>query len=123
MPVSQPRTCPPRRMAMQLATGQIAMLDLRARTSVVAVEGDLHLRFRDSSLAWLDGDAPDISIRLPEGERYVMPQRAVVWMSNAHANAAIFIEQPERRAKWLRSVIHQLLRPVSHLKMQLRRLT
>ncbi|MFM0738537.1 hypothetical protein PQQ51_14945 [Paraburkholderia xenovorans] len=91
MPVSQ--ALPPRPATSRVAAGQIAMRDLHARTSIVAVEGDLQLEFRDHSLAWLGDGVPLTSITLHEGERYVTPQRGIVSIGVANTAAAVFVVQ------------------------------
>ncbi|QQC64717.1 hypothetical protein [Paraburkholderia ginsengisoli] len=80
--------------ASPVAAGQIVMRDLRAGSSIVAVEGDLQLGFRDRSLAWLSDAVPLTSIILREGECCVTPQHGIVSISSAHANAAAFIVLP-----------------------------
>jgi hypothetical protein len=96
MPAIGQHRCLPGDAATRLATGQVAIQDLRARTSIVAVEGNLQLDFRDHSLAWLEDTVPVTSITLHEGERYVTPQRGVVSISAARANSAVFVVQPRR---------------------------
>ncbi|NML31275.1 hypothetical protein HHL14_10550 [Paraburkholderia sp. G-4-1-8] len=65
------------------------MLDLRAGTAIVAVEGKLKLGFRDHALAWLGGDAPVTSITVCEGEQFVVRQHGVVSVRASDASAAI----------------------------------
>jgi hypothetical protein len=93
--------------ATRLATGQVAIQDLRARTSIVAVEGNLQLDFRDHSLAWLEDAVPVTSITLHEGERYMTSQRGVVSISAARANSAAFVVQPWRTENERYSLIRQ----------------
>ena len=75
----------------RVAAGQTAVHNLRARTSIVAVEGVLRLRFRDHSLAWLGDAVPATSITLHEGERFVTPQHGVVSISALHPRSATFV--------------------------------
>jgi hypothetical protein len=100
MPACLPRCLPGadlhRPAASRLAAGQMAMHDLRAHCSIIAVEGALQLDFRDHSLAWLGSDAPLTSLTLHEGERFVTPQRGVVSIRATQANAAAFIVLPAR---------------------------
>jgi hypothetical protein len=106
----------------RLTAGQLAVRDLRVRTSIVAVEGDLQLDFRDHSLAWLGDAVPLTSITLHEGECFVTPQRGVVAISAAHARAAAFVVQPCRALKDRRGLIRQTLRDLaSRVKTRLRR--
>ena len=77
-----------------VAVGQVALRDLRARSSIVAVQGDLQLTFRDHSLAWLGEAVPFTSITLHEGQCFVARQRGIVSISAAHAQAATFLVQP-----------------------------
>jgi hypothetical protein len=74
--------------ASSLLAGQVAVHDLRAGSSIVAVEGDLQLDFRDRSLAWLGDAVPLTSITLLEGERFVTPQRGIVSISAIRAPGA-----------------------------------
>ncbi|WP_027798743.1 hypothetical protein [Paraburkholderia dilworthii] len=77
-----------------VAVGQVALRDLRARSSVLAIQGDLQLAFRDHSLAWLGDAVPLTSITLHEGQCFVARQRGIVSISAAHAPAATFLVQP-----------------------------
>jgi hypothetical protein len=110
----------PLRTASNLAAGQTAMLDLRAGTSLVALEGPLQIGWRDHALAWLGDAVPRMSLTVPEGERFVMPQRGVVSISATHAHAASFIvlsAQDDRRV--LRDVLHDVLHGVRRVLRQL----
>jgi len=82
----------------RLPAGQIALHDLHARSAVVAVEGDLQLAFRDHSLAWLCDAVPFASIMLREGQCFVLPQRGVVSISAARAEAVAFALQASQSA-------------------------
>ena len=115
MPAIDQHRCQPGDAATRLATGQVAIQDLRARTSIVAVEGDLQLDFRDHSLAWLEDAVPVTSIRLHEGERYVTPQRGVVSISAVRANSAVFVVQSWRTENERPSVIRQAARYLANL--------
>ncbi|CAH2892018.1 MAG: FIG00460047: hypothetical protein [uncultured Paraburkholderia sp.] len=75
----------------RLAAGQIALHDLRARSAVVAVEGDLQL-------AWLGDAVPFTSIMLREGQCFVLPQRGVMSISAARAEAVAFALQASQSA-------------------------
>ncbi|MBT2792644.1 hypothetical protein [Paraburkholderia strydomiana] len=78
----------------RLAVGQVALQDVCARSTVVAVEGDLQLAFRDHSLAWLGDAVPLTSVTLHEGQCFVVRQHGMVWISAADARAAAFVVQP-----------------------------
>jgi hypothetical protein len=125
MPITQPRTGLPRDAALaRVAAGQMAVHDLRARTSIVAVEGDLQLEFRDHSLAWLGDTVPVTSVTLHEGDRYVTPQRGVVSISAAHAEPVVFVVQPCRPENEQHGFVSQAIRNLTSLvKTQLRRAT
>ncbi|RKE35915.1 hypothetical protein B0G76_2053 [Paraburkholderia sp. BL23I1N1] len=125
VPIAQPRTGSPRdTTTSHVAAGQTAAHDLRARTSIVAVEGDLRLHFRDHSLAWLGDTVPVTSVTLPEGECYVTAQRGVVSISAAHAQSAVFIVQPCRAENERHGFISQAVRDLTSLvKTRLRRAT
>jgi hypothetical protein len=96
MPVRQLRADLPRATASRLAAAQVAVHDLRVQSSIVAVQGDLQIDFRDHALAWLGNDAPLMSITLREGECFVTPQRGVVSISATHAKTAEFIVMTAR---------------------------
>lgn len=122
MSVSQSPFEPVRGAASRLTAGQLAMHDLRARTSIVALEGDLQLEFRDHSLAWLSDAVPLTSITLREGECFVTPQRGVVSISTAHAHAAAFVVQSRGARMDGRSLIMQAVHHLASLvKTRLRR--
>ena len=107
----------------RLAAGQTGVHDLRAGTSIVAVEGDLQLGFRDHSLAWLGDAVPLTSIRLHEGEQFVTPQRGVVSIHAGGAGSAIFVVQRCSAENAVRRVFHQAVRHLAGLvKARLRRI-
>jgi hypothetical protein len=93
--------------ALPVAAGQVLMRDLRARSSIVAVEGDLQLGFRDGSLAWLGDAVPLTSITLREGERFVTQQHGFVSISAAYASAAAFIVLPSHAGTGAHGLIRQ----------------
>ncbi|NKJ48705.1 hypothetical protein CIC12_18570 [Burkholderia sp. SG-MS1] len=74
--------------ASSLLAGQVAVHDLHAGSSIVAIEGGLQLGLRDRSLAWLGDAVPLVSITLHEGERFVTPQRGMVSISALRAPGA-----------------------------------
>jgi hypothetical protein len=116
MPITQPRTGLPHDAATsRLAAAQMAVHDLRARTSIVAVEGDLQLAFRDHSLAWLGDTVPVTSVTLHEGERYVTPQRGVVSITAAHPKCAVFVVEPWRAENERYRIISQAVRRLTSL--------
>ncbi|RKF33506.1 hypothetical protein [Paraburkholderia fungorum] len=124
MPIAPTRTGLPRNAARasRVAAGQMAVHDLRARTSIVAVEGDLQLDYRDHSLAWLGDTVPVTSLTLREGERYVTPQRGVVSISATHARAAVFVVQPcQAENAWLSRIIRAVHTLRQLVKTRLRR--
>ncbi|MFM0206584.1 hypothetical protein PQQ96_04190 [Paraburkholderia sediminicola] len=125
MPTTQARADLPRDAATsRAAAGQMAVHDLRARTSIVAVEGDLQLDFRDHSLAWLGDAVPITSVTLHEGERYVTPQRGVVSISAGHSKSAVFVVQPCRPENEWHGFISQAARNLTSLiKTRLQRAT
>ncbi|WP_341312202.1 hypothetical protein WN982_11840 [Paraburkholderia sp. IMGN_8] len=120
MLASQPHASLPHRAASsRLHPGQVTALDLRTQTSIVAVEGNLQIAFRDYSLAWLGDAVMPAWITVPEGAQYVTPQRGFVSISAAHARAAVFLVQqlrPENNglirqaARHLSSLVRILLR-------------
>ncbi|CAB3776476.1 hypothetical protein [Paraburkholderia fynbosensis] len=104
--------------ASSLLAGQVAVHDLHAGSSIVAVEGRLQLHFRDRSLAWLGDAVPLTSITLLEGERFVTPQRGRVSISALRAagasrtDSAAFIVLPPHAAPgahgWLLLAVRHL---------------
>jgi hypothetical protein len=111
MSVRQPRTDlstnPHRAAASRLAAAQVAVHDLHAQSSIVAVQGNLQLDFRDHALAWLGSDAPLRSITLHEGDCFVTPQRGVVSISATHTNTAVFLVQSSRAGQGVYSFVHR----------------
>jgi hypothetical protein len=107
----------------RLAAGQLCVHDLRAGTSIVAVEGDLQLGFRDHSLAWLGDACPLMSITLLEGERFVTPQRGVVSIHSVEARSVTFAVQAASAENIIRRVFRQAVRHLGSLvKARLRRI-
>jgi hypothetical protein len=102
----------------RLVRGQVALHDLRARTTIVAVRGDLRLAFRDHSLAWLGDAVPLTSITLHEGQCFVTPQRGIVSISAAHAPVAAFALQVAHAQTQASNVARRL---AAFLKVRLRR--
>ncbi|CAE6711502.1 hypothetical protein R69927_04365 [Paraburkholderia domus] len=123
MPITQLHAGLPRdAVTSRLAAGQMAVHDLRAQTSIVAVEGALQLDFRDHSLAWLGDTVPVTSITLHEGERFVTPQRGLVSISAAHTHPAVFVVQPRQAENARHSFIRQAAHHLANLaKTRLRR--
>lgn len=110
--------------ATRLMAAQVSVHDLRARASIVAVQGDLQLQFRDHSLAWLGDAVPVTSITLREGECFVTPQRGVVSISGLQAASAAFVVQPRRAHQDGRGWIGHTARLLAGLaKTRLRRAT
>jgi hypothetical protein len=107
MSVRQPVADPRRPVAFRVAAAQVAMHDLRAGSSIVAVEGALQLGFRDHSLAWLGDAVPLTSLALPQGERFVTPQRGVVTISAMQANPAAFIVLCPRTDRGVQGLIRR----------------
>ncbi|CAB3799885.1 hypothetical protein [Paraburkholderia caffeinilytica] len=116
MPITQaPADLPPDAATSRVAAGQLAVHDLRARTSIVAVEGNLQLDFRDHSLAWLGDAVPVTSVTLQEGDRYVTPQRGVVSIGAAHAQSAVFVVEPHRAGNEPHRFVRQAVRKLAGL--------
>ncbi|RDK03858.1 hypothetical protein [Paraburkholderia lacunae] len=114
MPALQSRASLPRETASsRLRAGQVTLLELREQTSIVAVEGNLQLGFRDHSLAWLGDTVMPTWITVHEGEQYVTPQRGVVSISAALPRAAAFLVQPQRPEN--NGFIRQIARSLSNL--------
>lgn len=108
----------------RLAAGQIALHDLRARSCVIALEGDLQLAFRDHSLAWLGEALAPTSIVLREGQCFIVPQRGVVSISASQTRAAAFALQASRTAASSRARPAHLARQLAaFLKTTWRRAT
>jgi hypothetical protein len=107
--------------ALSFVASQVAVHDLRAGSSIVAVEGDLQLDFRDRSLAWLGEAVPLTSITLLEGERFVTPQRGMVSISAMRApgasrtDPAAFIVLPPHTATGVRDWLRLAARHLTEL--------
>jgi hypothetical protein len=122
-----------RTLASSLVAGQVALHDLRAGSSIVAVEGDLQLGLRDRSLAWLGDAVPLTSITLHEGERFIAQQSGIVSISAAHpkpgyarrvsgTHAAAFIVLPAHAGKSARDAVRHAARHLAGLvRTRLRR--
>jgi hypothetical protein len=124
MPIALTRTGLPHNATTvsRVAAGQMAVHDLPARTSIVAVEGDLQLDYRDHALAWLGDTVPVTSLTLHEGERYVTPQRGVVSISATHARSAVFAVQPwQAENVWLSRIMRAVRALGQLVKTRLRR--
>lgn len=122
MPVRHPRSgsrCPTTAFEapLRVAAGQTSVCDLRAGTSIVAVQGDLQLGFRDRSLAWLGDAVPLTSITLREGEQFVMPQHGAVSIGAARATSASFVVQAPHAENAAHGAVH---RTVGHLTALIR---
>ncbi|MGH8778591.1 hypothetical protein [Paraburkholderia sp.] len=95
--IASPR--PPARW--QLERGQIAMHDVAAHTSIVAVTGDIDLTFRDHALAWLGADMPIVRVTVREGERYRIEQRGAIWLTaTTHANGPCVVHAESARTAY-----------------------
>lgn len=104
------RTLPTGAVPIRLPVGRIAVHDLRAGTSIVALEGALQLHFRDHSLAWLGEAVPATMIALQEGECFVMPLRGAVSIGVTGAQPAAFVLQSVRG----KNRLYDSLRNASH---------
>lgn len=62
----------------RLLPGQIRTFDLRRHNGLLALDGPLHLRYRDAALDWLPGGAPCVSVLLDEGAVHRLPHAAWV---------------------------------------------
>lgn len=105
-----------------LRGAQMQVRDLDARTSIVAVEGNVRLQFRDHSLAWLADAVPLTTVTLHEGERFVTPQRGIVSISAMGATVATFLLEPSRAENPARGLIRHATRLLARrIKTRLRR--
>ncbi|MBB5503942.1 hypothetical protein [Paraburkholderia atlantica] len=111
MPLPTCAVIPSRPDALRLARAQAAMLDLRAGATIVAVEGDLELEFRDHALAWLGSAVLCTSIIVREGEHFISSQRGVMSIRASRAGAAVLIVQasPDDAAD-LRELVRRAVR-------------
>lgn len=95
-----------------VATARPAPFHLRAGSSLVALEGELQIGWREHSLAWLGDAAPHVWTTLSEGERFVVPQSGVVSIRARRAHAASFIVLPPQARRrgfdWLRRAARRL---------------
>ncbi|OLL31420.1 hypothetical protein BTH42_12160 [Burkholderia sp. SRS-W-2-2016] len=108
--------------ALRVARGQSTLVDLRAGTAIVAVEGDLELCFRDHSLAWLGSAAPVTSITVHEGEQFVIGQHGVVTIRAPRAGATLRVAPASTGTSAVRALIRRAVPGVaSFVARQLRR--
>ncbi|MCC8391408.1 hypothetical protein LJ656_02320 [Paraburkholderia sp. MMS20-SJTR3] len=115
--------CPSDPRALRVARGQSTLVDLRAGTAIVAVEGELELCFRDHSLAWLGSAAPVTSFSVREGEQFVIGQHGVVAIRAPHASAALRIAPASSGTSAVRALLRGALPGLaSFVARQLRRL-
>ncbi|MGF6262436.1 hypothetical protein OKW49_003364 [Paraburkholderia youngii] len=111
MPVPTSAGIQARPAALRLARDQAAMLDLNAGTTIVAVEGDLELEFRDHALAWLGGAVPCTSIIVRDDEQFITGQRGVLSIRASHAGAAVLIARASPgNAAELRELVRRTVR-------------
>ena len=82
------------------APGQIQAAWFRRGSAITALDGTLRLTYRDVSLDWLLGDAPNVSVVLHDGELHVLPYEALVEVMAAgtRAAAARIDPAPQRRS-------------------------
>jgi len=69
----------------RLLPGQIRAFDLRRHAWLLALDGALHLTYRDAALDGLPGGAPRISVLLDEGAAHRLPHAACVDVTCAGA--------------------------------------
>ena len=67
--------------------GQIYALHLQRGSILVAKDGALRLEYRDQSLDWLLGAAPDCYVKLEDGAQHVLPCNAFVKIQPERAQA------------------------------------
>lgn len=87
-----------------LVRGALQTIELRRGAAIVALEGELLIRYRDAALASLGQLAPEQTLRLQEGEQYIARERTFYAVSAAQASGARFLMQaPYRpaRAAWM----------------------
>jgi hypothetical protein len=101
---SENGTLPARAPTVALMRGAIHTLELRRGAAIVAVEGELLIRYRDAALASLGQLAPEQTLHLQEGEQYVARERNCYAVSAMQAPGARFLLlKPQRptHAVWL----------------------
>lgn len=101
-----------------LARGVIHTLELRRGAAIVAMEGELMIRYRDVALASLGQLAPELALRLHEGERYVARERNCYAVSAAQTPGARFLQQAPQspaRAGWM-TLARRLSRALAWLR-------
>jgi hypothetical protein len=124
-----------RTLASSLVAGQVVLHDLRAGSSIVALEGDLHVSLRDRSLAWLGDAVPLTSITVYEGERFVARQSGIVSISAARptsgyaervsgTRATAFVVLPSQPGRSARDAVRRAAQYLAELvRTRLRRAT
>jgi len=82
--------------AVRLHPGQSWTGDLSAGTSIITLEGEIQVAFRDHSLAWLGDAMPIVYVTVYEGCRYVTERRGVVSVQTASGRKALFAMTSEK---------------------------
>ncbi|WP_322043499.1 hypothetical protein [Paraburkholderia sp. J67] len=101
------------RETIALARGALHLVELRRGAAIVAVEGDLLLRYRDPGLAALGQIAPEQTLHLHEGERHIARERTGYAVSAAHAAGARLLvqaSQPPGLIAWIAFAARRLSR-------------
>jgi hypothetical protein len=97
--------------ALALARGAFHAVTLRRGAAIVAVEGELLIRYRDRALASLGQLAPEQILHLHEGERYIASERNSYTISAAQPHGArLLLQAPPRSAliAWMTMAAHLL---------------
>jgi hypothetical protein len=81
---------------------QTAAAWLKRGSAIVALDGTLHLTYRDASLDWLLGDAPRVDLVVQAGECHVLPYEAFVEVTAIGARAVTgrIVDQQRSRILW-----------------------
>ena len=87
---------------------------VQSGSTIVAVEGAMRVRFRDSTLAWLPEAPQHVTVLLHEGDRYVITYNTLVEIHVETVTAArgLILEPirwPTRAGALLRSVAARIL--------------
>ncbi|NIE68129.1 hypothetical protein [Burkholderia sp. Ax-1719] len=101
---SENGTLPTDARTVALVRGATHTLELRRGAAIVAVEGELLVRYRDAALASLGQLAPEQRLHLQEGEQYVARERncyAVSAMQTPGARFLLLKPQRSTRSVWI----------------------
>ncbi|MGI4855404.1 MAG: hypothetical protein ACRYHA_00500 [Janthinobacterium lividum] len=107
-----------------LLSGQLRSFGLRRHTLLSALDGPLHLTYRDASLDWLPGGAGHVAIVLDDGAAHRLPCAAWVDIragGGAAGGVTLGISSPSMRmSALLRAVLARAARALRRHRAEAR---